>query len=345
MHRSHTLARTARTLLAGCLFAALVACSSTPGPPGPPPPPADPLPSWRAGASKQAILDFVAEVTDEKGEHFVPRVDRVATFDNDGTLWVEQPVYTQLVFMVDRIRALAPQHPEWAPTPPFSDVLSKREAALSGISKDDLAKLLMGSLTGMSTDEYEALVQDWLKSAQHPRFEQLYTACVYEPMQEVIRFLQANEFRTFIVSGGGVEFMRPYVENSYGIYREQVIGSSVVTAYELVGDEPELLRKPELFFFDDGPAKPVAIQKFIGRRPLAAFGNSDGDLEMLRWTLAGAGPRLGVIVHHTDAANEYAYDRQSSIGHLDRGLDQAFEYGFVVADMKRDWNRIFAFQP
>jgi phosphoglycolate phosphatase-like HAD superfamily hydrolase len=303
------------------------------------------MPSWREGASKQAILDFVAKVTDETGPDFVSRVDRVATFDNDGTLWVEQPNYTQFVFAIDRIAQLAPEHPEWATTAPFSYVVSGDEAALGALGKDELAKLLMAGLTGMSTDEYEAIVQGWLARAQHPRFEQPYTACVYEPMREVIRFLQNNEFRVFIVTGGGLDFVRPFAESSYGIFRDQVVGSSVTTQYHADGDQLELIREPELFFLNDGEYKPVAIQKFIGRRPLAAFGNSDGDLEMLKWTVAGDGPRLGMIVHHTDGANEYAYDRDSSIGRLDRGLDVAYEYGFVIADMQRDWRKIFAFQP
>ena len=345
MHRSRQQSHRIRALLVGCLVVVGSACAGTPGPLGPPPPPPDPLPSWRAGASKQAILDFVAEVTDESGAGFVPRVDRVATFDNDGTLWVEQPSYTQLAFAFDRIRQLAPEHPEWATTPPFSDVLAGNEAALEGAGLEELGKLLMASHTGMSTDEFELIVQGWLATARHPRFEQPYTACVYEPMREVIRFLQDNQFRVFIVTGGGLDFVRPFAESAYGIFRDQVIGSSVATEYRADGDRLELIRMPELFFFNDGGYKPVAIQKFIGRRPLAAFGNSDGDLEMLKWTVAGEGPRLGVFVHHTDAANEYAYDKGSSIGHLERGLDVAHEYGFVVADMQRDWKRIFAFQP
>ena len=302
---------------------------------------ADPLPSWNEGATKQAIITFVTQVTTDGAPTFVPPAERIATFDNDGTLWAEQPMYVQAFFIFDRIKALAPQHPEWADKEPFSAVLKGDfKAALAG-GERAIMEMVMATHAGMTSDEFSAIVTDWLATARHPLTKRPYTEMVYQPMLEVLSYLRANGFKTFIVSGGGIEFMRPWTERVYGIPPEQVIGSSIKTKFEMRADGPVLVRLPEINFIDDKAGKPVGIQQHIGRRPIAAFGNSDGDLQMLQWTAAGPGPRFCLYVHHTDAEREWAYDRQSHIGQLDKGLDEALIKGWIIADMKRDWKAIF----
>ena len=301
----------------------------------------DPLPSWVEGPTKRAIVDFVGRVSDEGGPDFVPVADRVAVFDNDGTLWCEQPVYVQAVFVRDRIRALAGRHPEWRETPPYSAVLDGDRDALAALGEKGVAELVSATHSGMTVDEFRRIAERWIASARHPRFDRPYTQCVYQPMIELLECLRSHGFETFIVSGGGIEFMRPWTGPVYGIPPEQVVGSTIRTTYEEVDGRAELVRLPEIDFIDDKAGKPVGIGRHIGRRPIAAFGNSDGDYEMLRYTTEGPGPRLGLIVHHTDADREYAYDRDSPVGRLDRALDEADGRGWIVADMARDWARIF----
>jgi hypothetical protein len=300
-----------------------------------------PLPSWNDGSARQAILRFVADVTQEGGSKFVPVDQRIATFDNDGTLWVEQPIYTQFAFVLARVRALAPKHPEWKQQQPFKAVLEGDMKALAASGERGIVELMMATHAGMTTDEFERIVKDWMATAQHPRFHRPFTKCVYQPMLELLAYLRANGFKTYIVSGGGIEFMRPWTEQVYGVPPEQVIGSSIKTQFEMRNGGPVLMRLPEADFIDDKAGKPVGIQKFIGRRPIAAFGNSDGDQQMLEWTAAGEGARLMLLVHHTDATREYAYDRQSSVGTLNKALDEASAKGWVVVDMKRDWKTVF----
>jgi len=304
----------------------------------------DPLPAWNDGATKQAIIGFVQRVTDKSGPDYVPPPERIAVFDNDGTLWGEQPAYFQLLFAIDRVKALAPQHPEWAAKQPFKAALEGDMEALVATGKQGLVELIMASHAGNTPEEFQAIVTDWLATAKHPRFKRPYTELVYQPMLELLAYLRANGFKTFIVSGGGVEFVRAWSEQVYGIPPEQVVGSSIKTKYEVRDGKPAILRLPEMNFIDDKAGKPVGINQHIGRRPIAAFGNSDGDFEMLEWTTAGEGPRLGVIVHHTDGTREYAYDRDSHIGRLDKALDQAGDRGWVVVDMKNDWNQVFPFE-
>jgi phosphoglycolate phosphatase-like HAD superfamily hydrolase len=302
---------------------------------------ADPLPSWNEGPSKQAIVTFVEKVTKEGSTEFVPVAERIAVFDNDGTLWAEQPMYFQFFFAMDRVKALAPQHPEWKDQEPFASVLKGDiKGALAGGEKA-LVELLMSTHTGMTTEEFERIVKDWIATAKHPTLNRPYTECVYQPMVELLAYLRANGFKTYIVSGGGIEFMRPWVEATYGIPPEQVIGSSGKTKFEMRDGKPVLVKLPELGSNDDKEGKPVNINLHIGRRPIAAFGNSDGDLQMLQWTAAGEGPRFCLYVHHTDADREWAYDRQSHIGRLDKGLDEANARGWTVVDMKRDWKQVF----
>ena len=302
----------------------------------------DPLPSWTNGTAKQAILAFVARVTTEQGADFVPTAERIATFDNDGTLWAEQPYYFQLAFAFDRIKAMAPQHPEWKDHEPFKALLQNDKAAFASSGESGLLEVVAATHAGMTTDEFTDAVRDWMATARHPRFGRPYNQLTYQPMLELLAYLRANGFKTFIVSGGGVEFMRPWVEKAYGIPPEQVVGSSGVVKFETdATGKPRLIKLTKVEFVDDGPGKPVGINRFIGRRPIFAFGNSDGDLEMLQWTVAGAGPRFAGLVHHTDAEREYAYDRQSKIGKLDKALDAAAAGGWTVVDMKNDWSRIF----
>jgi hypothetical protein len=304
----------------------------------------DALPSWNDGAAKQAIVAFVARVTKDGGPDFVPGPERIAVFDNDGTLWSEQPGYVQLAYVIDRVKALASTHPEWKDKQPFKGVLAgDLKAALAG-GERAILELVMATHAGMTTEEFEASVTSWLSTAKHPRFGRQYTELVYQPMLELLAYLRASGFKTYVVSGGGVEFVRPWVERVYGMPPEQVVGSSIKVKYESRGDRPVLRRLPEIDFIDDKAGKPVGIHKFIGRRPIAAFGNSDGDLEMLQWTTAGAGPRFGLIVRHTDAEREWAYDRQSHVGRLAKALDEAPRRGWVVVDMKQDWKVVYPFQ-
>ena len=304
----------------------------------------DPLPSWNDGITKKAIIEFVERVTNEGLPDFVPQSERIAVFDNDGTLWAEQPIYVQLEFAIDRVKELAPKHPEWKAKQPFKAIIENDEEHLTKLTKHDITEILMASSAGMTTEEFEQIVREWLATAKHPRFNRPYTECVYKPMLELLAYLRDNGFKTWIVSGGGIEFMRPWTEKIYGIPPEQVIGSSIKTKFEMHDGIPVLLRLPEVNFIDDKEGKPVGINQHIGRRPIAAFGNSDGDLQMLQWTTAGEGLRFGLIVHHTDPEREWAYDRQSPIGHLDKALDEAQEHGWTVVDMKNDWRRIFAFE-
>jgi phosphoglycolate phosphatase-like HAD superfamily hydrolase len=304
----------------------------------------DPLPSWNDTAPKKSILAFVEKVTKEGSADFVPMDERIATFDNDGTLWVEQPMYVQMAFAFSRVKQLAPQHPEWKTTQPFKGVLEGDMKAVVASGERGAMQLTMATHTGMTTEQFQQIVTDWLATATHPRFHKPYTQCIYEPMVELLAYLRANGFRTYIVSGGGIEFMRPWVEKAYGVPPEQVVGSSVKTTYEIVDGKPDLVRLPEINFIDDGPGKPVGIGQYIGRRPIAAFGNSDGDQQMLEWTAAGSGPRFLLLVHHTDGVREYAYDRTSAFGKLDKALDEATRKGWTVVDMKEDWKTIFAFQ-
>jgi phosphoserine phosphatase len=305
----------------------------------------DPLPSWNDGPAKQAILDFVARATTPGSEGFVKPDERIAVFDNDGTLWCEQPMYVQLAFALDRVKKLAKDHPEWQTTEPFRSVL---EGDLKGVlagGEQAVAKIIAASHAGNTTAEFQQIVADWIATARHPRFDRPYTECVYQPMLEVLAYLRASGFETWIVSGGGVEFMRPWAEAVYGIPPQQIVGSSIRTRYEVRDGKPAIVRLPEIEFVDDKAGKPVGISRFIGRRPLAAFGNSDGDYEMLEWTTAGQSGHLGMIVHHDDAAREYAYNRDSHIGTLKRGLDDAGKQGWKIISMKNDWRRIFPGDP
>jgi len=301
----------------------------------------DPLPSWNQSPSKATILEFVSRATQDGGPDYVPADERIAVFDNDGTLWSEQPFYFQLAFAFDRVKALAAQHPEWKDKQPFKGVLENDVDAVLAGGEKALIELVMATHAGMTTTEFEHIVTDWISTARHPGTGRLYTAMVFQPMLELLEYLRANDFKIYIVSGGGIEFMRPWVEAVYGVPPEQVIGSSIKVKYELRDGEPVLQRLPELDFIDDKAGKPVGIHKFIGRRPVAAFGNSDGDLQMLQWTAAGDSLRLMLLVHHTDAEREYAYDRKSHVGKLDQALDEAERRGWTVVDMKRDWKVIY----
>ena len=303
---------------------------------------ADPLPSWNDTASKKAIVSFVEKVTKPSAPDFVPPAERIATFDQDGTLWAEQPMYFQFFFALDRVKVLAPQHPEWKEKEPFASLLKGNvKGALTG-GERAMLEIVMATHAGMTTEEFAQTVKDWIATARHPKTGRLYTEMVYQPMLELLAYLQVNGFKTFIVSGGGIEFMRPWTEKVYGIPPEQVIGSSIKTKFELRDGKPVIVRLPELNFIDDKAGKPVGINQHIGRRPIAAFGNSDGDLQMLQYTAAGSGPRFCLYVHHTDAAREWAYDRASHIGKLDKGLDEAAAKGWTVVSMKDDWKAIFA---
>jgi hypothetical protein len=302
---------------------------------------ADPLASWNDTASKKAIINFVEKTTTQGSPDFVPPAERIATFDNDGTLWSEQPMYFQLFFALDRVKALAPQHPEWKDEAPFASLLEGDvKAALAGGEKAIL-QIVMATHAGMTTTGFEKTVKDWIATAKHPKTGKRYTEMVFQPMLELLAYLRANDFKTFIVSGGGIEFMRPWTEAVYGIPPEQVVGSSIQTKFEMRDDGPMLVRLPKINFIDDKEGKPVGINTHIGRRPIAAFGNSDGDLQMLQWTTAGDGARFALLVHHTDAKREWAYDRKSHIGALDKALDEANAKGWTVVDMKTDWKVIF----
>jgi phosphoglycolate phosphatase-like HAD superfamily hydrolase len=305
----------------------------------------DPLPSWNEGPVKKTITDYVSGVTTEGSPDFVPPAERIAVFDNDGTLWAEQPIYFQVQFALDRVKALAPQHPEWKQKQPFKALLEGDKKAFAAGGEKALLDVLALSHSGMTTEEFEGTVKDWLGTAKHPRFKRPYNELVYQPMLELLAYLRANGFKTFIVSGGGVEFMRAWVEKVYGIPPEQVVGSMGKQKFELREGKPVIVKLPAVDFIDDKAGKPVGIQRFIGRRPIFAFGNSDGDHQMLQWTAAGSGARFMGLVHHTDAEREWAYDRTSHIGKLDKALDEADQKGWTVVDMKREWKRIFPFDP
>jgi hypothetical protein len=304
----------------------------------------DPLPSWNEGEVKQAILRFIERITSAGGEDYVPPVDRIAVFDNDGTLWSEQPMYFQGFFVFDRVKALASGHPEWKERQPFKGVLENDMKALAASGEKGVAEIITATHAGMTTEEFERIVTDWLAAAKHPRFHRPFTDLVYQPMLELLAYLRANDFKTYIVSGGGVEFMRPWSERIYGVPPEQVVGSSIKVKFELREGGPVLVRLPEIDFIDDGVGKPVGIHKFIGRRPIFAFGNSDGDLQMLQWTASRSGARFLGLVHHTDAEREWAYDRESPIGRLDKALDEARGGNWTIVEMRGDWKVIYPFE-
>jgi phosphoserine phosphatase len=299
------------------------------------------LPSWTDADARRAIIAFVDRVTTRGSPDYVAPPERIAVFDNDGTLWSEQPMYVQLAFALDRVKALAPQHPEWKDKQPFKAALEDDLKALAEAGEHGLLELVMTTHAGTTAEEFAAIVKDWLAEARHPKTGRRYTEMVYQPMLELLAYLRANGFKSFIVSGGGIEFMRPWTEQVYGVPPEQVIGSSIKTKYEIRDGAPVLVRVPEVDFIDDKAGKPVGIHRHIGRQPIAAFGNSDGDFQMLEWTTSGAGARLGLIVHHDDGDRESAYDRKSAMGRLDKGLDEAAQRGWVVVSMKGDWLRIF----
>jgi phosphoglycolate phosphatase-like HAD superfamily hydrolase len=300
------------------------------------------LPAWNDGVVKKSITDFVARVTTQGGPDFVAVPERIATFDNDGTLWTEQPYYFQLAFALHRIKAMAPQHPEWKGKQPFKALLEGDKKTLAAAGKEGLLQVVAATHAGMTTEDFGKTVIEWTETARHPRFNRPYTELVYQPMLELLAYLRANGFKTFIVSGGGIEFMRPWTERVYGIPPEQVVGSSGEVQFRIGADgKPELVKLAKIEFIDDGPGKPAGINRFIGRRPIFAFGNSDGDLQMLQWTMAGKGLRFSGLVHHTDAEREYAYDRNSKVGKLDKALDEANAKGWTVVDMKQDWKTVF----
>jgi phosphoserine phosphatase len=302
---------------------------------------ADPLPSWSDTETRKSIISFVEAVRDEGSPAYVAPSERIAVFDNDGTLWAEQPFYFQLAFALDRVKALSNSHPEWKDKEPFASLLRNDvKGALAG-GERALLDIIMETHSGMTTEAFAETVKDWIGTARHPKTGRLYTEMVYQPMLELLAYLRANGFKTYIVSGGGIEFMRPWAEAVYGVPPEQVIGSSIVTSFEIENGAPVLVRQPKLNFLDDKEGKPIAINQHIGRRPIAAFGNSDGDLAMLQWTCLKREPSFCLIVHHTDGEREWAYDRQSHIGQLSRALDDATAHGWTVADMKRDWREVF----
>ena len=301
---------------------------------------ADPLPSWNDTAPKRAIVEFVGRVTKVGSADFVPAPERIAVFDNDGTLWSEQPMYFQLAFVADRVKALAPQHPEWTTEEPFASLLKGDMKGVAASGEKGIAAIMAATHAGMTTDEFNTVVGDWIATAKHPTTGRPYTSMVFQPMLELLAYLRANGFKTYIVSGGGIDFMRPWTEKVYGIPPEQVVGSSGGLQYEYRDGHPVMVKLPEVVLNDDKEGKPVGIQRHIGRRPIAAFGNSDGDLQMLQWTCTRSGPSFCLYVHHTDAEREWAYDRQSHIGRLDKGLDEAKAHGWTVVDIKADWNRI-----
>jgi len=306
---------------------------------------ADPLPSWNDGPVKASIVSFVEAAGTVGGKAYVPPPERIAVFDNDGTLWTEQPAYFQLAFALDRVKALAPQHPEWKTQQPFKAALEGDMAALAAAGEHGVLELVMDTHAGDTPEEFRALVRQWLDTAKHPKFDRPYVELVYQPQLELLDYLRTSGFKVFIVSGGGIEFVRAFSEDVYGVPRENVVGSSIVTEYKVVDGKPTLVRLPKMNFIDDKAGKPVGINQHIGRRPVLAFGNSDGDFQMLEWTTAGDGPRLGLILHHDDGQREYAYDRESSFGRLSRGLDEAAKRRWLVVSMKNDWKQVYPKQP
>jgi len=304
------------------------------------------LSSWNDGPSKKAILEFVERVTREGGPDYVAPADRIATFDHDGTLWSEQPMYFQIMFAMDRVRAMAPKHPDWKTKQPFKAGLDRDIKALAALGETGFLRIMAVTHTGITAEDFTKIVADWITTARHPRFDRLYTELVYQPMLELLTFLRANGFKTFIISGGGIEFMRVFTERVYGIPPEQVVGSSGVLRYQMQPDyKPVLIKEGKVEFVDDGPGKPVGINRFIGKRPVFAFGNSDGDQQMLEWTAAGTGARFMGLVHHTDAEREWAYDRKSYVGRLDKAWGEAVKRGWTVTNMKTEWKKIFPFEP
>lgn len=304
---------------------------------------ASPLPSWNDGPTKDAIVGFVEKVTQKGSPDFVPENQRIATFDNDGNLWAEQPVYFQLIYAIDQVKKMAPQHPEWKTEEPFASVLKGDMKNVIASGKEGLMKIIAATHANMTAEEFQSNVRDWLNTAKHPKTGQPYNKMVYQPMLELLDYLRANGFKTFIVSGGGVDFMRVFAEQTYGIPPDQVVGSSIKAKYEVRDGKPVIIKLPEINLVDDKEGKPVGIHQYIGQRPIFAAGNSDGDYQMMEWTTAGDGPRFGLLLHHTDGEREWAYDRKSHIGQLNKGLDDAGEKGWTVIDMKNDWKVIFPF--
>ena len=302
---------------------------------------ADPLSSWADGQNKQAILDFVAAVTAEGGPHYVPPNERIATFDNDGCLWAEQPMYFQLIFALDRLKDLSEQHPEWQQTEPFKSALAGNLPGVLATGKEGLAKILAASHANITADEFATSSRQWLEKARHPKTGKRFAEMIYQPMLELMEYLRANEFKTFIVSGGGIDFLRVFAEDTYGIPPEQVVGTSIAAKFELRDGVPTISKLPSGLFVDDKAGKPVGIYQHIGRRPIFAAGNSDGDQQMLQYTTIGRTPSFGLVIHHTDADREWAYDRESHIGKLDKVLDEAKQRGWTVVDMTRDWKTVF----
>jgi phosphoglycolate phosphatase-like HAD superfamily hydrolase len=300
----------------------------------------DPLPSWNDGKTKQAIIGFVEDVTQEGGPHYIPPEARIATFDNDGTLWVEYPMYTQVLFAFERVKELAPQHPEWKTKQPFKALLEGDMKTVGASGMKGLMEIILATHSGMTATEFAEEAGRWLRTTEHPRFKRPYVEAIYQPQLELLAYLRANGFKTFIVSGGGIQFMRPVTEEAYGIPPEQVVGSSVVSEFQVKDGKPVLVRMPKIDFVNDKAGKPVGIYEHIGRRPILAFGNADADMQMVEYTMAGEGRRLGLFVHHTDAEREFAYDRKSHVGTLDKALDQADAKGWIIVDMKNDWKTI-----
>jgi haloacid dehalogenase-like hydrolase len=330
-----------KILLIGIIFSFAFGCTGT----GPEITAAvDPLPSWNQGATKDAILEFVKNVSDMNSPDFVPLKNRIAVFDNDGNLWSEQPAYFQLFFAIDQVKEMAPEHPEWASTQPFQSILENDLQTFATFGEHGILEVVMATHAGNTAEEYEAIVAQWLASARHPRFDRPYTDLVYQPMLELLVYLQENDFKTFIVSGGGIDFMRVWVEEVYGIPRDQVVGSSIKTKFVMEDGTAEIRRLAELDFIDDKEGKPIGINRFIGRRPIFCSGNSDGDLQMMQYTDSGNGKSFMLYLHHTDAEREWAYDRESLIGRLDKGLDEAAEKGWTVIDMKSDWKVVYPFE-
>ena len=302
---------------------------------------ADPLASWNEGPARKAILEFVTAVTDKNGKDYVAPAERIATFDNDGTLWVEYPMYTQVLFAFERVKELAPQHPEWKTKQPFKALLEGDMKTVGASGMKGLMEIVLATHSGMTATEFAQEAGDWLRNTQHPKFKRPYVDAIYQPQLELLEYLRANGFKTFIVSGGGIAFMRPVTQEAYGIPPEQVVGSSVVSEFKIKDGKPVLVRMPKIDFINDKAGKPVGINSHIGHRPILAFGNSDSDMQMIEYTMGGEGRRLGLFVHHTDAAREFAYDRKSHVGTLDKALDQAAANGWIIVDMKKDWKTVF----
>ena len=305
----------------------------------------EPLPSWNDGPAKNNIIAFVQAVTDQSSKDFVQPAERIAVFDNDGTLWSEQPMYFELLFALDEVKRNAPQHPEWKTTQPFKAVLENDHKALAAAGMDGIIKIFGATHTGMTTEAFDDYAKTWLSQARHPKTGKPYTEMIFQPMLEMLDYLRSQDFKTYIVSGGDTGFMRAFAEKVYGIPPEQVIGTTFVTAFQFKDGQASILRTPKLAHNDDGPGKPESIDAVIGKRPILAFGNSDGDLQMLQWTAAGPGKRFMGLVHHTDARREWAYDRKSDIGRLDKALDEANSRGWTVVDMATEWRRIYPFDP